>query len=94
MPGFDATGPSGQGPMTGGRRGPCSGSEALVPPYRGGGARRHLFRITGLTGWERAARVAALRTEPEDLAASLGRIDRWLHEVRQRLERLEAKGRD
>ncbi|WP_292383618.1 DUF5320 domain-containing protein [Methanoculleus sp. UBA430] len=28
MPGFDGTGPAGAGPMTGGRRGRCSATEA------------------------------------------------------------------
>jgi len=40
MPGFDGTGPMGQGPMTGGGRGPCvsgAGAQPLTPGYRRGG---------------------------------------------------------
>lgn len=67
MPGFDGTGPLGQGPMTGGGRGYC-----IVPlnnnpiPGRGwfgphffgrgrGRGYRHWFWVTGLPGWIRAA---------------------------------------
>lgn len=63
MPGFDGTGPRGQGPMTGGGRGYC-----VVPANsfknrffgrrficgRGGGrGRRNWFYATGLLGWMR-----------------------------------------
>lgn len=93
MPGFDATGPSGYGPMTGGRRGYCAGD---APPFpaagRGRGrGRRHMYRLTGLTGWERAAWTRTQQAEPEALAVNLDRIDRSLDEVLQRLERLEAE---
>ncbi|NMB77262.1 MAG: DUF5320 domain-containing protein [Myxococcales bacterium] len=61
-------GPMGQGPMTGGGRGWCSGvaprfdTTAWWPGFgmgrsygRGGGWRhRHWFHATGLTGWQRA----------------------------------------
>lgn len=50
-----------------------------------------MYRLTGLTGWERAARAEASREEPEDLAATLARIDGSLNEVLRRLERLEAE---
>ncbi|MGM0401561.1 MAG: DUF5320 domain-containing protein [Chloroflexota bacterium] len=33
MPGFDRTGPTGQGPMTGGARGLCNPSAATNRPY-------------------------------------------------------------
>jgi len=62
MPGFDGTGPRGQGPMTGGARGFCA-----VPfhgrylPYGGrffgrgrGRGFRHWYWATGLPGWARA----------------------------------------
>lgn len=94
MPGFDATGPSGYGPMTGGRRGYCAGGSAASPSYGRGRGRRNMYRLTGLTGWERAARAETLRAEPEDPAASLRRLDRSLNEVLQRLERLETARRD
>lgn len=31
MPGMDGSGPMGQGPMTGGGRGPCSGAQGYAP---------------------------------------------------------------
>jgi hypothetical protein len=36
MPGFDGTGPQGQGPMTGGARGFCNPYSAYRPVYGGG----------------------------------------------------------
>ena len=65
MPGFDGTGPRGEGPMTGGGRGHCAmpAGEARRPAGRGDyGARgrgrgwRHCFYATGLPGWMRAQR--------------------------------------
>ena len=64
MPGFDGTGPRGEGPMTGGGRGYCavplSGNR---PTYLGrrffdrGGqrGRRNWYYATGLMGWQRAS---------------------------------------
>ena len=65
MPGFDGTGPMGQGSMTGGGRGYCavnlSGTSARRGAgrgffARGGGGRgyRNCFYATGLPGWMRA----------------------------------------
>lgn len=64
MPGFDGTGPIGQGPMTGGGRGYCAVnlSGSGVRPiggrgfYRRGGGRgyRNCFYAIGLPGWMRA----------------------------------------
>lgn len=90
MSGFDATGPSGYGPTTGGRRGYCGEGDAAATSYGRGRGRRNMYRLTGLTGWERAARAETPRAEQEDLAASLARINSSLTEVLQRLERLEA----
>ena len=65
MPGFDGTGPRGQGPMTGGGRGYCavplSGNRPMYPGQRffgrgGGRGRRNWYYATGLTGWVRAQR--------------------------------------
>lgn len=64
MPGFDGTGPRGQGPMTGGGRGYCAvnvGGTGIKPGIgrsffgRGGGrGNRNCFYATGLPGWMRA----------------------------------------
>jgi hypothetical protein len=44
MPGFDGTGPAGQGPMTGGARGWCNPGQAVRP------AARYLGRPTRVVG--------------------------------------------
>ena len=66
MPGYDGTGPRGQGAMTGGGRGYCvvELNEAGVRPIngrrlygRGGGCgHRKCFNATGLPGWVRVQR--------------------------------------
>ncbi|MBM7582719.1 hypothetical protein JOD02_001576 [Caldicoprobacter guelmensis] len=64
MPGFDGTGPLGQGPMTGGGRGYCvvplnKHCRGWCDPRFFGRGRgrgyRHWFWATGLPGWIRAA---------------------------------------
>lgn len=64
MPGFDGTGPKGQGPMTGGGRGYCAIPVSINRPMypgrrffgRGGGrGQRNWYHATGLTGWQRAS---------------------------------------
>ena len=62
MPGFDGTGPRGQGAMTGGGRGYCAvpvgetGRQFGRGVYGAGGGRgrRNCFYATGLPGWMRA----------------------------------------
>ena len=66
MPGFDGTGPRGQGAMTGGGRGYCAvelNSTGVKPMSsrvfygRGSGhGHRNCFNATGLPGWVRAQR--------------------------------------
>ena len=65
MPGFDGTGPRGQGAMTGGGRGYCALpiSEARKQLGRGssglrgrGRGQRNCFYATGLPGWMREQR--------------------------------------
>lgn len=68
MPGFDGTGPVGQGQMTGGGRGYCvvslNGADARLGNGRGsygrGGGRgfRNCFYATGRPGWMRAQKGA------------------------------------
>jgi hypothetical protein len=88
MPGRDGTGPTGCGPMTGGRRGPCG--DAAMAPGRGR-RRRTRFHATGLTGWQRAAQTDAQLTapacEPQD---ALSRVEEKLTDVLERLARLES----
>lgn len=102
MPGMDGTGPSGYGPMTGGRRGPCAGD--VVGGGRGmgqgmgrgmgaggGRGRRNRYYETGLTGWQRATAGEA-QSAPVTGAdqGAFGRLDDKLTEVLARLDRLEA----
>lgn len=65
MPGFDGTGPRGQGPMTGGGRGYCAipVNNVEKQPTQGmcngrghGRGRRYCFNTTGMSGWMRAQR--------------------------------------
>ncbi|MBU2045008.1 MAG: DUF5320 domain-containing protein [Candidatus Omnitrophica bacterium] len=66
MPGFDGTGPMGQGGMTGGGRGYCAvnlnGTGARQGVERGffrrdgGRGHRNCFYATGFSGWMRAQR--------------------------------------
>ena len=82
MPGYDGTGPRGQGPMTGGGRGYCVTTDpgyGLRPLMGMGFGRgrgrgfRNRFYATGLPGWQRAAYgYPAYRGgayAPEDLTA-------------------------
>lgn len=77
MPGFDATGPTGQGPRTGRGLGRCGGTgqaQGQGGMGRGGGRGfgqggrgrrgfRNMFNLTGLTGRQR---TAAEQTAQED----------------------------
>ncbi len=105
MPGGDGTGPMGQGPMTGWGRQAATGRTRLGGRGAGGrstGGRvgnrgrgrgwRHLFRQTGLTGWQRAmqqessASPVAEPPSPENAAA-----DSSLDALRQREQQLAAE---
>lgn len=84
MPGFDGTGPSGQGAMTGGARGYCAmpASEVGKQFGRGGSGargqrrgRRNCFYATGLPGWMRGAdELFALKSRAEFLKSELDAI--------------------
>jgi len=93
MPGRDGTGPWGDGPLTGGRRGYCAAGGG----YGGGGSdrgRRYQFDATGLPGWQRAAQAEAPATEQSgDASHPLAGLASKLTEVVERLERLEATER-
>jgi hypothetical protein len=93
MSGRDGTGPTGYGPMTGGRRGFC-GDAAPSPGRSGGRGRRDQFYATGLTGWQRAAQADALTTAPVgDAPDPLSRVEAQLAQVIERLDRLESATR-
>lgn len=94
MPARDGTGPTGYGPMTGGRRGFCAG--AVPSPGRGGGRGwRNQFYATGLTGWQRAAQADAPATAlMADAPDALARVEEKLAQVLERLDRLESAPRD
>jgi len=93
MPGRDGTGPTGYGPMTGGRRGFC-GDAAPSPGCGGGRGRRHQFYATGLTGWQRAAQADAQATATiGDAPDPLAHLEGMLSQVLERLDRLESAPR-
>ncbi|MDD4907594.1 MAG: DUF5320 domain-containing protein [Candidatus Omnitrophica bacterium] len=91
MPGFDGTGPRGQGVMTGGGRGYCvmpaggtgRGFARGVFGGRGGGRGwRNNFYATGLPGWVRAQRgmpafgvYGQALSKEEELGALKGQAD-------------------
>ena len=103
MPGFDGRGPMGEGPLTGGGRGYCAGSmiRGRRSPFgrgvyggRGGGrGYRNMYRLTGLTGWQRAGYYGAPygpdvergNTEAE-LKARAEFLERELEAIRKRID--------
>lgn len=94
MPGMDGTGPMGQGPMTGGRRGSCAGATNRQWGGRGGGRGwRNQYYATGLTGWQRQAQPYAPPANVDEPAADpFARLEGKMFEILERLDRLEAKG--
>jgi len=104
MPGFDGTGPRGEGPMTGGGKGycavPASGIARPVGRFagRGGRGRRNQYYATGLTGWQRAAmgyqafgQVPAGFDETEMLKNQAELLKAELEDIQKRLALLEKK---
>ncbi|MCU0666957.1 MAG: DUF5320 domain-containing protein [Candidatus Omnitrophica bacterium] len=91
MPGFDATGPRGQGAMTGGGRGYCvvpvgeAGKQLGAGAFRGrGGGRgwRNCFYATGLPGWIRGKdQLSALKDQAEYLKKELDAIQARVQEL-------------
>ncbi len=91
MPGFDGTGPMGQGPLTGGRRGYCAGAVPGQWGGRGGGRGwRNQYYATGLTGWQRQGQAyAAPANVTQPTEDPLARFDGAISEILERLDRLE-----
>lgn len=79
MPGFDGTGPAGQGPMTGGGFGPCGSGMAMRRGRGGGmgmGRRRNFGAAPQQTAPTSQDRVDALEDR-------LSRIETLLEELAQ-----------
>jgi len=104
MPGYDGTGPAGQGSMTGGGRGFCAGVLTGIRPAspgffgRGGGrGRRNWFFATGLTGWQRAEMGFPLqgnsfssgKEEKETLKEQAKYFEEQLKSINERIALLE-----
>ena len=103
MPGLDGTGPMGNGPMTGGRRGQCVSAGDVAPAGRGmgygrgmghgrsgrgGRGYRNQYYATGLTGWQRAKMdAAAVPQTPPD--DRMTQLEQRLDEALARLARVE-----
>ncbi len=103
MPGFDRTGPQGQGPMTGGRRGYCATGTPATEPFPGygvgrggrpfGGGRGRCFGggRGGWRGWSTPPTQQQEATPSEPLFEKMDALQRENDELRARLEKLETK---
>jgi hypothetical protein len=101
MPGMDGTGPTGCGPMTGGRRGRCVGVADAAPAGRGMGCGRGMgqgrggrgyrnqYYATGLTGWQRAQMDTAADGPQAPRDDRVEQLEQRLDEALARLARLE-----
>lgn len=95
MPGFDRTGPAGQGPMTGGRLGNCAGSD-----YRRGAGRfnrrglglnsefglgygfRHGFRNQNRWNLADSSEKTIIENEINTLKDQLSQLEKRLSEIK------------
>jgi hypothetical protein len=101
MPGFDGTGPRGQGAMTGGARGYCAipigdvGRQSGVGMGGGtrgaGKGRRNCFYVTGLPGWMRAQREMPLGDDLESLKSQADLLKQQLEYTQARIQVMESR---
>ena len=100
MPGFDGTGPRGQGPMTRGARGFCTepmGSKGFFPYRAGfygrgrGRGFRNRYWITGLSGWVRANQPVSKEDSINELKAYADQLKQELEAIQGRIDSLEKK---
>ena len=105
MPGFDGTGPRGQGPLTGGGRGFCAvpmRGTGYYRPYGGrffGGGRgrgrgfRNQYWATGLPGWARAGYGMVENLTPKEetdmLKEEAQALKQQLQDIQDRISTLE-----
>lgn len=105
MPGYDGTGPRGQGAMSGGGRGYCVVPNSETPMamigrgrgfgrgLKGGMGRgfRNNFYATGLPGWARAQGVSQ-ENELSILKNQAGYLKQQLDSIQARVSQLEQDG--
>ena len=105
MPGYDGTGPRGQGSMTGGGRGYCAVPAGRVPTgrfFRRGGGRgwRNWYYATGMPGWQRSAygypaygggtySEPTVDEEKEMLRSEAEALKKDLQDIQNRIQTLE-----
>jgi hypothetical protein len=78
MPGFDQTGPQGQGPMTGKGMGPCGGGVR-----RGCGYRRCGGRFAGRAYLTKNEEIQDLEEEAKNLEADLKAVKERISEIKK-----------
>lgn len=110
MPGFDRTGPTGMGSMTGGARGLCNPERITQPHlmtaggYGRGRGYRNMYWATGLPGWRRS-NLAGFRGMPSGASyAPEQELDLLKHQtntlkaeldvINTRIQEIESRGKD
>ncbi len=91
MPGFDRTGPLGQGPMTGGGFGRCGQGGAGLGAGLGRGMGAGRGRGFGRGRFGLGGRAVALDQEAPEAAVPEARAEQAIDALLERIERLEAK---
>jgi hypothetical protein len=93
MPGFNGSGPQGQGPGTGWGRGPCGAGLRRGFGRRGGGFGRwgNDFPAASGTLWSRGAGYASRPDEAEARRAEKAYLQGELEAIQKRLAELESQ---